>query len=524
MALDDLWGRDAGRIDGTAPRGRGRGTSGSQIAEAALARRFDGRSSASTAEVAFAWGRIVSSQRAGPRRAAGRRARLEPQAAVVAVPIADRSHPQARGPARPLRPRRPPPRRRAQRGAGRGGDRLRRPVPPASRRHGVRRCDADRRRDGAMARRRRRRVGRPGERPLTSKSRGGQHRSGALAIVLTLLRFRPTVGGHIECPRQDSNLRTRLRRPMLYPLSYEGGGRRRTEASGGVARRRVPVGRSREAAHDHDGRPRHNGRHRWPIRCPPRRPAAAGVRRRRRRARGRPRGAAVRPRRRPGQRRAWRWPRRSAATRARSPRRWSPPPTSPAWPTVEIAGPGFLNLTIARLLAGLVAEIAADDELGIAQADAPERVVVDYSAPNVAKEMHIGHLRTTVIGDALVRMLDAVGHDVVRENHIGDWGRPFGMLIEHLVDVGGAERAESLELGDLDAFYKAANAQVRRRRRLPGPRPSSGRAAAAARPRDDRACGGPRRPERAALERRVRASSACCSPTTTSRGRAATRS
>ena len=72
--------------------------------------------------------------------------------------------------------------------------------------------------------------------------------------------------------------------------------------------------------------------------------------------------------------------------------------------------------------------------------------------------MHIGHLRTTVIGDALVRMLDAVGHDVVRENHIGDWGRPFGMLIEHLVDIG-VERAESLGLGDLDAFYKAATKQ-----------------------------------------------------------------
>ena len=65
------------------------------------------------------------------------------------------------------------------------------------------------------------------------------------------------------------------------------------------------------------------------------------------------------------------------------------------------------------------------------------RVVVDYSAPNVAKEMHIGHLRTTVIGDAIVRMLELLGHDVVRENHIGDWGRPFGMLIEHLVELGG---------------------------------------------------------------------------------------
>jgi arginyl-tRNA synthetase len=128
--------------------------------------------------------------------------------------------------------------------------------------------------------------------------------------------------------------------------------------------------------------------------------------------------------------------------------------------TVEIAGPGFLNLTLApEFIARLVADIASSDDLGIEQTTTPERVVVDYSAPNVAKEMHIGHLRTTAIGDALVRVLDAVGHDVVRENHIGDWGRPFGMLIEHLIDVGGAARAATLELGDLDAFYKEANAK-----------------------------------------------------------------
>jgi arginyl-tRNA synthetase len=125
----------------------------------------------------------------------------------------------------------------------------------------------------------------------------------------------------------------------------------------------------------------------------------------------------------------------------------------------ELAGPGFINLTFEpSFIGGLVAEVAADDRLGIVPTTAPERVVVDYSAPNVAKEMHIGHLRTTVIGDALVRMLDVLGHDVVRENHIGDWGRPFGMLIEHLVDLG-PERAGSLALGDLDAFYKDANVQ-----------------------------------------------------------------
>ena len=89
--------------------------------------------------------------------------------------------------------------------------------------------------------------------------------------------------------------------------------------------------------------------------------------------------------------------------------------------------------------------LAADDRLGVRLASPPERVVVDYSAPNIAKEMHIGHLRTTVIGDALVRMLEFVGHTVIRENHVGDWGTPFGMLIEHLLDIGETEAAAELE-------------------------------------------------------------------------------
>ena len=127
---------------------------------------------------------------------------------------------------------------------------------------------------------------------------------------------------------------------------------------------------------------------------------------------------------------------------------------------IEIAGPGFINLTFDdAFLAGQLAEVAADDRLGIAVAPIKRKVVVDYSAPNVAKEMHAGHLRTTVIGDALVRMLDFLGHDVIRENHIGDWGRPFGMLIEHLLDVGEDVAAEGLQQGDLDGFYKAANAK-----------------------------------------------------------------
>jgi arginyl-tRNA synthetase len=127
---------------------------------------------------------------------------------------------------------------------------------------------------------------------------------------------------------------------------------------------------------------------------------------------------------------------------------------------VEVAGPGFLNLTFDDgWLAKQLAAAMADDRLGVRPAARSRHVVVDYSHPNVAKEMHVGHLRSTVIGDALVRMLEFAGHRVVRENHIGDWGRPFGMLIEHLLDLGEDEAANELSVGDLDAFYKQANAK-----------------------------------------------------------------
>jgi arginyl-tRNA synthetase len=127
---------------------------------------------------------------------------------------------------------------------------------------------------------------------------------------------------------------------------------------------------------------------------------------------------------------------------------------------VEIAGPGFVNLTFADdFLAGALTAVAADDRLGVAPAATMRTVVVDYSAPNVAKEMHVGHLRSTVIGDSLVRVLGFLGHRVIRENHIGDWGRPFGMLIEHLIDLGEDEAAAGLSIGDLDGFYREANAK-----------------------------------------------------------------
>ncbi len=127
---------------------------------------------------------------------------------------------------------------------------------------------------------------------------------------------------------------------------------------------------------------------------------------------------------------------------------------------VEIAGPGFINLTFDDgFLSQQLDVVATDERLGVHEASPVRTTVVDYSAPNVAKEMHAGHLRTTVIGDALVRMLEFQGHTVIRENHIGDWGRPFGMLIEHLLDIGEDVAAEGLRQGDLDGFYKAANAK-----------------------------------------------------------------
>ncbi len=126
----------------------------------------------------------------------------------------------------------------------------------------------------------------------------------------------------------------------------------------------------------------------------------------------------------------------------------------------EIAGPGFINLVFTReFLSTELSAVAADDRLGVALAEPSKTVVIDYSAPNVAKEMHVGHLRSTVIGDALVRLHEFMGHTVIRENHIGDWGRPFGMLIEHLLDLGEDVAAAGLSQGDLDGFYKAANAK-----------------------------------------------------------------
>ncbi|TDQ55094.1 arginine--tRNA ligase [Actinorugispora endophytica] len=123
---------------------------------------------------------------------------------------------------------------------------------------------------------------------------------------------------------------------------------------------------------------------------------------------------------------------------------------------VEISGPGFVNLTLREdWIAGRAQELRADDRLGTPRQE-PRNIPIDYSAPNVAKEMHVGHLRTTVVGDALARTLEFLGHNVIRQNHIGDWGTPFGMLIEHLLEVGEDSADAALLKTDPNAFYQAA--------------------------------------------------------------------
>lgn len=123
---------------------------------------------------------------------------------------------------------------------------------------------------------------------------------------------------------------------------------------------------------------------------------------------------------------------------------------------VEIAGPGFINFFVNQEhTADSLAEMAADDRLGIPKIQNPKIIVVDYSAPNVAKEMAVHHLRSTVIGDAVVRVLEFLGNKVIRANHIGDWGTQFGMLIAYL-EKKENESGQGMDLSDFEAFYREA--------------------------------------------------------------------
>jgi arginyl-tRNA synthetase len=125
--------------------------------------------------------------------------------------------------------------------------------------------------------------------------------------------------------------------------------------------------------------------------------------------------------------------------------------------SAEIAGPGFLNLVLrGAWLEQHAAALLDDDRLGIVPAEDPRRIAIDYGSPNVAKEMHVGHLRSSIIGDSIARLLRFQGHEVIPHNHLGDWGTPFGMLIEHLL---GEDSSAEHTIGDLNGFYQAARAK-----------------------------------------------------------------
>ncbi|GGN30163.1 arginine--tRNA ligase [Shewanella putrefaciens] len=124
---------------------------------------------------------------------------------------------------------------------------------------------------------------------------------------------------------------------------------------------------------------------------------------------------------------------------------------------VEIAGPGFINFFINdSALADQLQNAVNDEHLGI-KLPTPQTVVVDYSSPNLAKEMHVGHLRSTIIGDSVVRALEFLGHKVIRQNHVGDWGTQFGMLLAYMEELRAKNGEQAhLELSDLETFYRAA--------------------------------------------------------------------
>jgi arginyl-tRNA synthetase len=126
----------------------------------------------------------------------------------------------------------------------------------------------------------------------------------------------------------------------------------------------------------------------------------------------------------------------------------------------EVSGPGFINFALREeWIAEQATALAGDQRLGVADAAPAQKIVVDYSGPNVAKELHVGHLRATVVGDAIVRVLEHLGHQVIRAAHLGDWGTQFGMLIEHALDLGEQATREQLRAGDFSQFYQAARAK-----------------------------------------------------------------
>jgi arginyl-tRNA synthetase len=128
--------------------------------------------------------------------------------------------------------------------------------------------------------------------------------------------------------------------------------------------------------------------------------------------------------------------------------------------TPTVTGPGFVNFTLRDTwIAEAAGALLTDPRLGTPLPGTPRTVVIDYSSPNIAKEMHVGHLRTTIVGDAIARVLEFAGHHVIRDNHVGDWGTQFGLLIEYLFEVGEDTPEARLLRTDPNAFYQSARAR-----------------------------------------------------------------
>ncbi len=129
---------------------------------------------------------------------------------------------------------------------------------------------------------------------------------------------------------------------------------------------------------------------------------------------------------------------------------------------VEVAGPGFLNLTVSgEWLAKRLGELASADKTGIPQSGAGKKIVIDYSSPNAAKQMHIGHIRSTVIGNAIDRIFRALGYDVIADNHLGDWGTQFGILIKGYRECLTQEERDNLTVANLEKCYVLSAAKAK---------------------------------------------------------------
>src|SRR5438132_10490064 len=123
-----------------------------------------------------------------------------------------------------------------------------------------------------------------------------------------------------------------------------------------------------------------------------------------------------------------------------------------------VAGPGFINFTLRReAIEAKASELLKDERLGVALTDSPKRIVIDFGSPNVAKPMHVGHIRSTLLGDALARIAQFLGHEVIRDNHIGDWGTQFGMVIWGWKNLLDRQALQRNPLAEIVRIYKETN-------------------------------------------------------------------